>query len=229
MDTEAVINLAKSCVDIGYFTDNLPPMLEFWRTTIGLEYEAPVEFNNGLTQYRHKLGNSIIKINTSSRSLSDKPGGYAKLLIAKKGQTTTETLFDPDGNEIVFVPPGYKSITDLGICVRSSKMTLCREFYKNALECTILGTNIFQLGTSIILLEEDTERGHNGHWVNTGFRYFTIHVKRIDDTYASLMKKGVASGEKPYSIGEIARISFIKDPDGRWIEVAQRASLAGPW
>ena len=30
-------------------------------------------------------------------------------------------------------------------------------------------------------------------------------------------------------IGDIAKISFLKDPDGNWIEVAQRASLAGPW
>ncbi len=90
-------------------------------------------------------------------------------------------------------------------------------------------TNAFRLGGSMIFIEEEAEPIQAGHWVDVGFRYFTIHVKRIDDTYATLIKKGVEQGETPYSIGKIARISFIKDPDERWIEVAQRASLAGPW
>jgi lactoylglutathione lyase len=28
-------------------------------------------------------------------------------------------------------------------------------------------------------------------------------------------------------LGETARISFILDPDGNWIEISQRASLTG--
>jgi lactoylglutathione lyase len=32
----------------------------------------------------------------------------------------------------------------------------------------------------------------------------------------------------PITLGETARISFIRDPDGNWIELSQRASLVGP-
>jgi lactoylglutathione lyase len=30
------------------------------------------------------------------------------------------------------------------------------------------------------------------------------------------------------TLGEVARISFVLDPDGNWIEMSQRASLTGP-
>jgi lactoylglutathione lyase len=31
----------------------------------------------------------------------------------------------------------------------------------------------------------------------------------------------------PVTLGTTARISFIRDPDGNWIELSQRASLTG--
>ncbi len=37
----------------------------------------------------------------------------------------------------------------------------------------------------------------------------------------------VWEGAPPVTLGEVARISFIRDPDGNWIEISQRASLTG--
>jgi hypothetical protein len=31
----------------------------------------------------------------------------------------------------------------------------------------------------------------------------------------------------PFTLGSTARISFVADPDGNWIEISQRASLTG--
>ena len=129
----------------------------------------------------------------------------------------------------MFVPPGYNSVTGVGICIKTSRVELYKKFYQDDLECAAISDNTFQLGDSIIFLEKDPNASRAGHWVDRGLRYFTIHVRQIDNTYAALMDAGVEPGEAPYSIGKIARISFIKDPDGRWVEVAQRASLAGPW
>ena len=229
MNAKKKMSLAKSVIDVGYFTEDLAKTLDFWRIEVGLDYEPPVKFNDGLTQYRHKLGDSIIKINTSKNLLNNNPGRYAKLVIAREGQTTPETVFDPDGNEIMFVPPGYNSVTGVGICIKTSRIELYKQFYQDDLECAAISDNTFQLGDSIIFLEKDPNASRARHWVDKGLRYFTIHVRQIDNTYAALMDAGVEPGEAPYSIGKIARISFIKDPDGRWVEVAQRASLAGPW
>ena len=77
MNAQKKMSLAKPAIDIGYFTDNLSKTLDFWRIEVGLEYEPPIEFNDGLTQYRHELGGSIIKINTSKNSLNKNPGQYA--------------------------------------------------------------------------------------------------------------------------------------------------------
>ena len=229
MNAEKKISLAKPVIDIGYFTEDLATTLEFWRLEVGLDYEPPVKFNDGLTQYRHKLGDSVIKINTSKKLLKKNPGQYAKLLIARDGQMIPKTVFDPDGNEIMFVPPGYNSVTGVGVCIKTSRIELYQKFYQDALECRAISANTFRLGESVIFLQRDPDASKVGHWVDKGLRYFTIHVRQIDDTYAALMNAGVEQGEAPYSIEKIARISFIRDPDGRWIEVAQRASLAGPW
>ncbi|MHB8576260.1 MAG: VOC family protein [Dehalococcoidia bacterium] len=43
-----------------------------------------------------------------------------------------------------------------------------------------------------------------------------------------MIARGVEEGRPPVTLGSVARISFIRDPDGNWIEVSQRASLTGP-
>jgi hypothetical protein len=42
------------------------------------------------------------------------------------------------------------------------------------------------------------------------------------------MSMGVWEGAAPVTLGTVARISFIRDPDGDFIEISQRASLTGP-
>lgn len=38
---------------------------------------------------------------------------------------------------------------------------------------------------------------------------------------------GVWAGAAPVTLGKVARICFVRDPDGNWIEISQRASLTG--
>ena len=42
-----------------------------------------------------------------------------------------------------------------------------------------------------------------------------------------LRAKGVREGLAPVTLGEVARISMILDPDGNWIELSRRASIVG--
>ena len=103
------------------------------------------------------------------------------------------------------------------------------DFYAKVMGFSPLGNGIFKVGESVLILEQDDATEPAGHWVNLGCRYFTLHVMRVDDCFQAVCDAGAAVGERPYSIGKIARISFVRDPDLNWIEVAQRASLAGPW
>ena len=61
-----------------------------------------------------------------------------------------------------------------------------------------------------------------------GFRYITIQVRDVDAEHTRIIARGGAEGRPPMTLGTTARISFVRDPDGNWIEVSQRASLTGP-
>ena len=60
-----------------------------------------------------------------------------------------------------------------------------------------------------------------------GMRYMTMQVRDGNAT-STLHVEGVWEGAAPITLGEVARICFIRDPDGNWIEISQRASLTGP-
>ncbi len=54
-----------------------------------------------------------------------------------------------------------------------------------------------------------------------GFRYFTFAVKDVDAVHQALTEKGVEIASPPRDIG-VAKVMFAADPDGNWIEFAQR-------
>jgi catechol 2,3-dioxygenase-like lactoylglutathione lyase family enzyme len=54
-----------------------------------------------------------------------------------------------------------------------------------------------------------------------GFRYFTFTVKDVDAVHEALKAKGVEIASPPRDIG-VAKVMFAADPDGNWIEFAQR-------
>ncbi|MGE0485995.1 MAG: VOC family protein [Gammaproteobacteria bacterium] len=222
--------LSKPCFDIGYFTNDLEPMLAFWRVALGLAAEPPIAFNDGLTQYRHALGASVLKINTARGGVANAPpSGYRELLIARDDVGAPRTLHDPDGNRVTLVPPGHDGIT--GVALRLAVADAARQgaFLVDAMGFEAVGPDTYRSGDSLLFVEEDHALGRAGHWVNAGLRYFTLHVMRVDAAFAAITAAGAEIGEAPYSIGQIARISFVRDPHGNWIEVAQRAALAGPW
>lgn len=224
----SALTLAKPCIDIGYFTNKPAPMLAFWREEMGLAAEEPVAFNDGLTQYRHACGDSVIKINAASNGAATGTTAYAELLLADAGLTAPQTLTDPDGNTIHRVPPGYRGISGLGLLVRTPEPAALATFYTRVMGFTRHDDGGIACGNTL-LFAAPGPAATNNHWVNTGLSYFTVHVMRVDAAYKAMVVAGASPGEAPYSIGRIARISFVRDPQGNWIEVAQRAALAGPW
>ena len=221
--------LSKDVLDIGYFTDHLDETLRFWKNELGSDCETPVRYNDGLTQYRYPLRETIIKVNTSDRKLAKPPSGYTELFIATKGINSPKSLHNPDGELVTLVPKGYLGISETAIKVSVSNIKSHEHFYEIVMGFEKIGENSFRSGNCLLFTEKKEQQGRAGHWVNFGFRYFTVHVRNIDDTFNRMVAAGAEVGEEPYAIGDIAKISFVRDPDGNWIEVAQRASLAGPW
>ena len=221
--------LSKKALDIGYFTNDLEETLLFWRQEIGLAFEEPVRFNDGLTQYRHRLRNTIVKINTSQNELRDPPSGYGEVLIAWENIERPRSLTDPDGNLVTLVPKGHLGIVDTAIKISVRELDKQNRFYLNVMGFEQVGDNSFRSGDCILFTEETEQSEPSGHWINYGFRYITLHVHDVEHTFWELVSDGAKIGERPYAIRDIAKISFIRDPFGNWIEVAQRTSLTGKW
>ncbi|MEX2480308.1 MAG: VOC family protein [Gammaproteobacteria bacterium] len=222
--------LSKPSFDIGFFTNNPRAVLAFWRGEMGLEAEPPVPFNDGLTQYRHALGGSVLKVNTAEGGVATGvPSGFRELFVARDDISTPRRLEDPDGNLITLVPPGYEGITGVGVRIAVPDLAAEHRFFTAVMGFAATAADAFTSGDTRLFLTHEPGLAQAGHWVNAGFRYVTLHVMRIDAEYADMVARGATEGERPYDIGRLARISFVRDPFGNWFEVAQRAALAGPW
>ena len=60
-----------------------------------------------------------------------------------------------------------------------------------------------------------------------GFQYLTVQVWKVDEEHSAFIARGGKRPSRLKTLGTTARISFIQDPDGNWIEISQRASLTG--
>lgn len=54
----------------------------------------------------------------------------------------------------------------------------------------------------------------------TGIRLMTALVEDVDATHEALKERGVSIAAPPSDLENLARIMFVTDPDGNWIEIA---------
>jgi hypothetical protein len=82
-------------------------------------------------------------------------------------------------------------------------------------------------GRQPALLEEDRAATVAPVRQALGWRYITLQIVDIDTIHNDLRNKGVRECLAPVTFGNVARISMILDPNGSWIELSRRASIAG--
>jgi catechol 2,3-dioxygenase-like lactoylglutathione lyase family enzyme len=58
--------------------------------------------------------------------------------------------------------------------------------------------------------------------LHAGARFFTAMVEDIDAAQAELTRKDIPIVMPQVKLGDVAKILFFADPDGNWIELAQR-------
>lgn len=225
------MDLAKPRIDVGLFTNNLEPMLDFWQNEIGLPFDHLLPLGGGLQQHRHDLLGSVLKINHARNALPDSaPSGYRELLIAREGLLGPRRLTDPDGNRVTLVPPGAHGIERIGIRLAIRDAAAHRRFYAVALglpDVPERGGDSFLCGDSVILFDEAPDAPSDAVFEGPGFRYITIQIRNVDEEHPAILARGGTEGRAPQTLGKVARISFVRDPDGNWIEMSQRASLVG--
>ena len=148
-------------------------------------------------------------------------------------------LVDPDGNSIELVPAGQRGIDQIEISIGVTDPDAHAKFYTDGLQADALGGGRFKLGSTIIAVAHDPAASRAPLTGPTsamdamatmravGFRYVTVQVRDCDREHRRMIAAGVWEGSAPMTLGAVARISFVRDPDGNFIEISQRASLTG--
>ncbi len=236
------MELAKRFVDVGLFTNRLDDMRAFYGDKVRLPYEELLPLGSGMRQYRYGLLGSVLKINASRDPIpARRPGGYRRLTIADGRTPLPMHLQDPDGNDIELVPTGQRGVDQIEIHLGVSDEAAFERFYGEALGAARLsGGGRFKIGETIVSFAKDpnavcaekvaaaSAMDVVGSMRAVGIRYMTFQVRDCNAEHRRFMSMGVWEGAPPVTLGEVARISFIRDPDGNFIEISQRASLTGP-
>ena len=223
------MNLAKQYIDVGLITDRLEPMLAFWQQEAGLPFEILLPLGQGLRQHRHGMNGSVFKLNHSRDPLEAAPlAGYRELTIARTGLAERRELVDPDGNRVVLVPPGTEDVVGIRLHLRVRDEDAFHAFYGRALGLERCGERAYRCGDSILSFEHDPKATPDPRFSARGYRYCTIQIHDVDAEHRGVLERGGREGRPPVTLGTVARISFVRDPDGNWIELSQRASLTGP-
>jgi catechol 2,3-dioxygenase-like lactoylglutathione lyase family enzyme len=223
--------LAKNVIDVGLSTNHLEPMLRFWQHDAAVRFDHVLPVRRGQKQYRHDEQGSVIKLNHHVDPLPDAaPSGYRELMIAREGLREPRRMVDPDGNRVRLVPPGHDGVIQIAVVLAVRSLSEHRRFYGDILgfaEQSWSGGPAFRLGDSLVLLEQDAAATVDPVRQARGWRYITLQVADIDAVHQDLRGKGVREGLAPITLGDVARISMILDPDGNWIELSRRASVVG--
>jgi lactoylglutathione lyase len=222
------VELSKPRVDIGLSTNDIGPMLAFWQGEAGLPFDHLLPIRPGHDQHRHDALGSVVKINHHAEPLPDAPpSGYVELIIAREGLSAPNALRDPEGNRVSLVPHGWDGVTQAAIRLACRDLAAHRRFYGAALGLPEERPGVFRAGESLIFLEQSPDAPADAGMRGKGWRYITFQVFKVDDEHDRALARGGREALAPVTLGTTARISMIRDPDGNWIELSQRASIVG--
>jgi lactoylglutathione lyase len=223
------MQLAKKHIDVGLYTNRTEEMLTFWQRNVGLRFQEMLPLGGGVQQHRHDMNGSVLKLNSVRDPMPRaRASGYRELWIASSDAVEPIELIDCDGSRIRLVPHGFAGVSGVMLRLAVSAADRFRDFYGRVMRLPQATTNTYRCGDSLLFFAVDKKVARDSPLRGTGLRYFTIQVEDVDREHAIMLERGATEGLAPVTLGETARISFIRDPDGNWVELSQRASLTGP-
>ena len=225
---ESELELAKPGLDVGVFTNRLDEMRSFYEGTLGLPYEELLKLGGGVHQHRLGLRGSVLKLNHARDRLEEARSCLRRLIVSGPGTAERRVERDPDGLEVAVVPPGDEGVDRIGVLWASREPRRLGALLRDGFGAAPDGPRRWRIGSTALLLVEDAAATHDGPLRRRGFRYLTVQVRDVRAAHARLLDVGWSEGSPPTRLGEVAMVSFVRDPDGVWVEVSQRASLTGP-
>ena len=230
--TDGVLRLARPSIDVSLFTNHAEPLLKFWQDRVGAVLEETLQIREGQVQYRHRIAGSYVKISHVTAPLpAVPPSGLRELVIAREDANSNIALTDPDGNLVSLVAPGVLGVRQLGLWINVRNLVASRHFYGEVIGLPVRDMEtgpVVEVGESRLLLREDPTVVPDSPVHAPGWRFFSLQVYDVRGLHARIVARGGRDGIAPKRLGDVARYAFVRDPDGNWIELSQRASLTGP-
>ncbi len=219
------ITIVKDAIDVGVATNQLEASQAFWGDTVGLRYDHLLKVGGGIHQHRYDLHGAVLKLNSHRQTLTATPTGFAALTTVVEGREDTE-LTTPDGTPVL-----------LASSIESGIRTVIRlEATDAAHTAATIASGLgarrahdqCRVGETVIDVVEVPDRAATTVREGTGIRYLTIQVRDVESAHAHALDHGLVEGLAPLRLGDTAYVSFVRLPDGDWVELSQRASLTGP-
>jgi hypothetical protein len=220
-----LMKLAKPAIDVGLMTNSLDAH-DALLSELGIRYDHLLKIGGGVHQHRYECGQSVIKVNSSRPTLDPGPTGYTRLRLAAD-VTRPEVHRTPDDVEIVAVPAGHDGIDGVEVTWSTSDPAEAERFLVDGFGA-IAVEGRFAIGESFLIVEHDPDQPRTGNRDGLGLRYLTVQVTDVESAHHHMLKLGFTEGSPPVRLGDTAYISFVRDHDGNWVELSQRASLTGP-
>jgi lactoylglutathione lyase len=220
------MNLVKACLDVGMFTENLDAQNEFWTSVVGLPAEKMLKLGDGIHQHRFLVGKSVVKVNNSRRSIGDASSGISDVSLRRTAHTGTTLLVSPDKQQVTL--EATLSGQEDGLIIRMNVSDVERHlaFWSSVMQFPLTDSGCV-CGSTFIELRPRPQRCRTQSWKARGWSYMTVQVRDCAAEHEAALRRGATEGEPPRRIGDSAVISFIRDPDGNFIEISQKAELVG--
>jgi lactoylglutathione lyase len=221
----AVIELVKPALDVGLYTNRVDEVRAFYEGELGLAYNHLLKAGRGVHQHRLDLDSNgaVLKVNAARDPLGDAPTGYVGLAVVG---ARPRALRDPDGLavEVVAALPGDAQVR---VTVASSDVAAHDRWFAEGMGAARVGDAQYVLGSTLLVVHHVADQPQTETMFARGFRYLTVQVADVVAEHRRLVDMGFASATEPVRLGDVAAISFVRDPGGNWLEISQRASLTG--
>jgi lactoylglutathione lyase len=128
------------------------------------------------------------------------------------------------------VPPGYRGIDQVGVVVKVNDVAAQQRFLVTGMRATAEGEG-WRVGNTVFFLEQPEAPIKPGPMFARGFTMVSLIVRDIVSAHQELIAGGASHGlricEDPIVPGRCL-FSFVRDPNGNWIELVQFEELSGP-
>ncbi len=225
--TSPAPELAKRQLDIGTMIHDWEAGEAFWAEIVGLPYTKFEKVGGGVRQYRFDANGSVIKVNHSRNPMEPHPTIHRRLRVVSDRVSSPKLVHDPEGVEVELVPVGHDGIVDVEVINATSDLVEARRFWIDGIGGTEIEPGRFRIGDSIIRCVEEPGLMGPTQRPAPGFRYLTVQVQHVDEAWSRLVDMGFVGESAPVSMGDTARVSFVRDPDGGFLEVSERAEFTG--